>query len=277
MKEMAANRVLVTFFILLGLLVLNLAPLAHAGVGLEYLGPNPLRPEPINGRPNTLGAGAIVGNTGNANATITFTLLADQKFNSQFTYSITGNNSVLGPSTRENFALIFTFNPNTISVQDYNAAIKIVASPTTTSGTSGSASFDLAVAIPADVLSSNYNGVQVTLTTATGILTMTTPSAESAMTPQAQTNVLSTNSASTNSVYSTNSTSIDPNLLGGIAIGAIVVLTGFFLFRRKSKGLAKSQVGAPVKATVERSCIRCGTALRADDRFCDACGSRQDS
>jgi len=263
------------FLILLGLLVLNLAPLAHAGVGLEYLGPNPLRPQPISGEPNTLGAGAIVGNTGNENATVMFILLADQDFNNQFTYSISDNNTILSPGTRENFALTFTFNPNTIPAEDYNAAIKIVASPTSASGTSGSASFDLAIAISADVLSSNYNGLDVTLTTATGIITKTTPSTASvtAPPPQTQTNAISTNSPNS---LSTSSISLDPNLLVGIAIGAVVILIGFFLSHHKSKGVTKSQTGETVKATTERSCIRCGAALRMDDRFCDGCGAKQD-
>lgn len=272
MKQVKAKNVWVPFFILLGLLVLNLAPLAYAGVGLEYLGPNPLRPQPISGEPNTLGAGAIVGNTGNANATITFTLLADQEFNSQFTYSISDNNFSLSPNTRTNFAVTFTFNPDTILVKDYGAAIKIVASPNTTGGTSGSASFDLAVAISANVLSSSYNGTEVTLTTATGILTMTTPSTASVTTPppQTQTNPLSTNSLSTGSL------SLDPNLLVGIAIGALVIVIAFFVSNRKSKGITKSQAGEPVKARTGNSCIRCGTTLRMDDSFCDACGAKQD-
>lgn len=264
-----------TFFILLGLLVLNLAPLAHAGVGLEYLGPNPLRPQPLNGEPNTLGAGAIVGNTGNQNATITFTLLADQEFNSQFAYSTSNNNFSMGPGTRRNFAITFTFNPNTVLDKNYTAAIKIVASPTTTTGTSGSASFDLAVAISADVLSSSYNGVEVTLTTANDVYSMTTLSTASATTLPPQTTALATNSLSTNSL-SMNSLSLDPNLLVGIAIGAVVIVIAFFVFNRKSKGVTKRQDGEPVKVRTGNSCIRCGTTLRMDDRFCDTCGTKQD-
>ena len=279
MRKAKIKKGWVPLFLLLGLLILDLTPLAHAGVGLEYLGPNPLRPQPISGEPNSLGAGAIVGNTGSDPATITFTLLADQEFNSQFTYSISDNNFSLSPNTRTNFALVFTFDPSTIAVKNYSAVIKIVASPTTTSGTSGSASFDLPVAISANVLSSSYSGYEVTLDTASGVYTVTTPSTATtaSMTtqpPQTQTNAVSTNSPSTNSLAAS-SFFLDPNLLVGIAVGAIAILVGFFAFNRK-KGATKSPAVEPVKATTERTCIRCGTALRMEDRFCDGCGARQD-
>ena len=265
---MKIKKLWIAFLILLGLLVVNFTPPAYAGVGLEYLGPNPLRPQPISGEPNILGAGAIVGNTGNENATITFTLLADQDFNSQFTYSISDNNTILSPGTRENFALTFTFNPNTIPAEDYNAAIKIVASPTSASGTSGSASFDLAVAISADVLSSNYNGLDVTLTTATTIETMTSPSTASSPTPTLQTTALSTNALSTNSM------SVDPNLLIGVGIGAVAILLAFVISNRRRKDVSKGSSGKP-KMSTTKDCARCGAAIQSNDTFCDSCGAKQ--
>ena len=259
-------------FLFLGLAVSNLTPLAHAGVGLEYLGPNPLRPQPVNGQPNTLGAGAIIGNTGNEIATITFTLVADQNFGNQFGYHASDNNFSLNPNTRMNFAILFTFNPNTIAVKDYKAAIKITASPTSKSGTSGSASFDLAVVISADVLSSSYTGGDITLTTSTSVQTMT-PSpptlATSSTTSTPQTNSLSTGSLS-----------VDPNLLIGLAIGAVIVIVVLFARKRGSATTpTKPSSSEPAKAITSNAstntCVRCGTMIRSNDMFCDSCGAKQ--
>ena len=270
-------KVCFPFLILLflNLVLLNLVPLAHAGVGLEYLGPNPLRPQPVSGEPNTLGAGAIIGNTGNENATVTFTLVADPDFNNQFTYSVSDNNFSLSPSTRMNFAIFFAFNPNSISVKDYSAAIKITASPTSKSGTSGSASFDLAVAISADVLSIGYTGVQITLTTSTGVrtvTTMTTPNTESLST---------TSTPETNSLY-TNSLPVDPNLLVGAAIGVVAILTVLVVSRRrrpKRGDVGKVSISEPLKATTKpsstKNCVSCGADIRLNDKFCDYCGANQ--
>lgn len=122
-------------------------PLVRAGVGLEYLGPNPLRPQPVPGQSNTLQASAIVGNSGDAPAIVTFTLHANAAFSSHFTYSFSDNNFTLSPSARKSFTLTLTYNPNTTPAQDYTADITIVASPVTPSGTSGSAAFDLGVAV----------------------------------------------------------------------------------------------------------------------------------
>jgi hypothetical protein len=148
---------------LAALLVLSLPPPIHAGVGLEYLGPNPLRPQPVNGQPNTLQATAIVGNTGNETAILTFTLLADQDFNNHFTYSFSDNNFTLSPGVRKDFTLTLTFDPNNIPAQDYSAAISIVASPALRSGASGSAGFSLAVAVSASVVPEFPGGTALVL------------------------------------------------------------------------------------------------------------------
>jgi hypothetical protein len=253
-------------------LLFEMVPLGHAGVGLEYLGPNPLRPQPVSGQVNTLGAGAIVGNTGNEIASITFTLLADASFTRQFTYSISNNNFTLTPSTRENFAIFFSFNPSTIPVQDYTASIRVVASPASKSGTSGSASFDLAVVISAGVLSNSYIGAQITLTTSTGVLSM---SSSSATTPVLE---LSTTSSPQTSSLSTNSSSIDPNLLLGAAIGAVAILLGFAVSnRKKRRGTESGLSDKPAKPKrTTRDCDVCGTPIRLSDKFCDSCGSKQD-
>ena len=139
------------YFALAELVLLCLPPLVHAGVGLEYLGPNPLRPQPVSGQNNTLQATAIVGNTGDEAAIITFTLLANQDFANHFTYSFSDNNFSLSPGARKTFNLTLTFNPNALS-KDYAATISIVASPASKGGTSGSAAFNLPVAVSAGVV-----------------------------------------------------------------------------------------------------------------------------
>ena len=255
-----------------GLLLLILSPQVHAGVGLEYLGPNPLRPQPVSGQPDTLGAGAIVGNTGDENATVTFTLLADQDFDNQFTYRVSDNNFSLSPSTRLNFAILFTYDPNTISIKDYSAAIKIIASPTSKSGTSGSASFNLPVAISANVLSSSYTGDEVTLTTSTGVQTMT--STTSPTTASSTASIPQINSLSSSSF------SIDPNLLIGVAIGVIAILVVIFIFTRKRAIPATAPSGKSAKPTATRNastkeCVGCGASIKPNDRFCDSCGAKQ--
>lgn len=146
------------YFALGALLVLTLTPLVHAGVGLEYLGPNPLRPQPVTGQANTLEAAAIVGNTGDEAAIITFTLVANQDFTNHFTYSFSDNNFSLSPGARKDFTLTLTFNPNTAPSQGYTAAINIVASPVSKTGTSGSAAFNLPVAVSATVVPEFPNG-----------------------------------------------------------------------------------------------------------------------
>ena len=151
------------FIALTGLLVLNLAPLVHAGVGLEYLGPNPLRPQPITGQPNTLQANAIIGNTGDEPAIVTFTLHANQDFMNHFMYSFSDNNFSLSPGSRKDFALTLTFDPNTTPALDYTAGVSIVASPVTKSGTSGSAAFDLAVTVSGSVVPEFPNGTAMML------------------------------------------------------------------------------------------------------------------
>jgi hypothetical protein len=135
------------YFALAALLVLCLPPLVHAGVGLEYLGPNPLRPQPVSGQTNTLQAAAIVGNTGDEAAIVTFTLIANQDFTNHFTYSFSDNNFSLNPGARKDFTLTLTFDPNTTPSQDYTAAISVVGSPASKSGSSGSAAFNLPVAV----------------------------------------------------------------------------------------------------------------------------------
>jgi hypothetical protein len=158
---LARSKAWLPFLGLAVLLVLSLPPQIHAGVGLEYLGPNPLRPQPLNGQANTLQATAIVGNTGDEIATVTFTLLADQDFMNYFTYSFSDNNFSLSPGTRKDFTLTLTFDPNTTPAQDYTAAISIVASPASKTGTSGSAAFNLPVAVSASVVPEFPNGTSV--------------------------------------------------------------------------------------------------------------------
>jgi hypothetical protein len=140
---------------------LSLTPFVHAGVGLEYLGPNPLRPQPLGGQVNTLQASAIVGNTGDEAATVTFILLANQDFMNHFTYSFSDNNFSLGPGARKDFTLTLTFDPNSTPSQDYTAAISIVASPASKTGTSGSAAFNLPVSVSAAVVPEFPDGAQL--------------------------------------------------------------------------------------------------------------------
>jgi hypothetical protein len=145
------------YLALASLLVLSLTPLVHAGVGLEYLGPNPLRPQPVSGQRNTLQASAIVGNTGDETALVTFTLVANQDFTDHFTYSFSDNNFSLSPGARKGFTLTLTYD-NTTPAQDYNASISIVASPASKTGSSGSAAFNLPVAVSAAVVPEFPNG-----------------------------------------------------------------------------------------------------------------------
>jgi hypothetical protein len=146
---------------LIALLILSL-PIVHAGVGLEYLGPNPLSPQPVFGQANTLQAGAIVGNSGNETAIISFTLQADQEFMNHFTYSFSENNFSLSPGARSDFTLTLTFDSNT-PAQGYSATINIVASPASPSGTTGSAGFNLPVLVSATVVPEFPNGAALTL------------------------------------------------------------------------------------------------------------------
>jgi uncharacterized membrane protein len=131
-------------------------------VGLEYLGPNPLRPQPVSGESNTLQASAIVGNTGDETAIITLTLVANQDFTGHFHCSFSDNNFSLSPGARKTFTLTLTFDSNTPS-QDYTATISIVASPASKSGTSGSAAFNLRVAVSATVVPEFSNGTALVL------------------------------------------------------------------------------------------------------------------
>jgi hypothetical protein len=151
------------YLALASLILLSLTPVVHAGVGLEYLGPNPLRPQPVSGQSTTLQASAIVGNTGNETAIVTFTLIANQDFMSHFTYSFSDNNFSLSPGARKDFNLTLTFDPNTTPAQDYTAAISIVASPTSKTGTSGSAAFNLPVAVSGSVVPEFPNGAMLPL------------------------------------------------------------------------------------------------------------------
>jgi hypothetical protein len=160
---LASSKTWLAFFALAALLVLSLPPLIHAGIGLEYLGPNPLRPQPVSGQPNTLQASAIVGNSGNETAIVTFTLTANQDFMSHFTYSFSDNNFSLSPGARKDFTLTLTFDPNTTSAQDYTAAISIVASPASKTGTSGSAAFNLPVSVSGSAVPEFPNGVMLPL------------------------------------------------------------------------------------------------------------------
>ena len=154
---MTRERMWLRYLALASLLVLSLTPLVHAGVGLEYLGPNPLKPQPVSGQPNTLQATAIVGNTGDETAMVTFTLLANQDFMNHFTYSFSDNNFSLSPGARKDFTLTLTYD-NSTPAQDYTAFISIVASPTSKTGTSGSAAFNLPVAVSASVVPEFPNG-----------------------------------------------------------------------------------------------------------------------
>jgi hypothetical protein len=151
------------YFVLTALLALALTPLVHAGVGLEYLGPNPLRPQLVSGQTNTLQASAIVGNTGDEAATVTFTMIANQEFSNHFTYSFSDNNFTLNPGTRKDLTLTLTFDPNTTPSKDYTATVNIVASPASKSGTSGSAAFNLPVAVSATEVPEFPNGAAVIL------------------------------------------------------------------------------------------------------------------
>lgn len=151
------------YFALAALIVLCLPQLVHAGVGLEYLGPNPLRPQPVNGQANTLQAAAIVGNTGDEAAIVTLMLVANQDFTNHFTYSFSDNNFSLSPGARKDFTLTLTFDPNTTLSQDYTAAISIVASSASKIGTSGSAAFNLPVAVSATVVPEFPNGTALML------------------------------------------------------------------------------------------------------------------
>jgi hypothetical protein len=141
-------------FVFVTLLALQL-PLIHAGVGLEYLGPYPLRPQPVSGHSNMLQANAIVGNTGNETAVVTLTLIADQQFFSHFSASFSDNNFSLNPSARKDFTLTLTYDPNTTPSQNFDAVLKIVASPTSTSEmTGGSASVSVPVVISGSTVTS---------------------------------------------------------------------------------------------------------------------------
>lgn len=150
------------YFALAALLFLCLVPLVHAGVGLEYLGPNPLRPQPLFGQPNTLQASAIVGNTGDEAAIVTFTLVANQDFTNHFTYSFSDNNFSLSPGARKDFTLTLTFD-STTPAENYTATIGIVASPASASGTSGSAAFNLPVAVSSTIVPEFPNGTALIL------------------------------------------------------------------------------------------------------------------
>jgi hypothetical protein len=160
---LAGSKAWLPYLALAALFLLSLPTLIHAGVGLEYLGPNPLRPQPLSGQSNTLQASAIVGNTGNETAVVTFTLLANQDFMNHFTYSFSDNNFSLSPGARKDFTLTLTFDPNTIPAQNYNATISIVASPASKTGTSGSAAFNLPVSVSGSVVPEFPNGVMLTL------------------------------------------------------------------------------------------------------------------
>jgi hypothetical protein len=131
------------------LILISLSAPAYASVGLEYLGPFPLQPRPIEGQPNVLVAQGTVGNTGDQDATITLSLNAGPDFASHFTTVFSDNNFQLQPGQRRDFNVSFTFDPSTTPALDYTAEIVILAS----AQSSGSvASFNLDVAISQNVV-----------------------------------------------------------------------------------------------------------------------------
>jgi len=129
------------------LLFFMLVTPVHATVGLEYLGPYPLRPQSVSGDPNTLSASATVGNSGTDPAVFTLTLVSSQEFNSTFSWYFSDNNFPLNPGERKDFTITLTSQSYSQS-QDYGATIAILARASGGSGgTSGVASFSLPVVI----------------------------------------------------------------------------------------------------------------------------------
>jgi len=129
------------------LLFFMLVTPVHATVGLEYLGPYPLRPQPVNGDPHILSASATVGNSGTDPAVFTLSLAASQQFNSTFSWYFSDNNFTLNSGQRKDFTITL-MSQSYSQTQDYGATIAILARATGGSGgASGVASFNLPVII----------------------------------------------------------------------------------------------------------------------------------
>jgi hypothetical protein len=99
---------------------------AQASVGLEYLGPYPLEPKPIDGQPHLLADSGTTGNTGTEQALFTLSLAADSEFEKYFTVTFSDNNFTLNPGERRHFTVTFQFDPNT-PIRDWSASVSIVA------------------------------------------------------------------------------------------------------------------------------------------------------
>ena len=125
---------------------------ARADVGLEYLGPYPLQPQPIDGQPQTLQASGTIGNSGSVDAVYALSLVASQEFQTYFAHAFSENNFMLNPGQRKDFTVTFTCSPDT-PIQDYSATISILA---TVPGGSGQASFNLPVSISASVVTPEF-------------------------------------------------------------------------------------------------------------------------
>ena len=179
-----------TFLSLALLVILFVArtPSVQATVGLEYLGVYPMQPQPLNGLPQVLQAGATIGNTGNETAVYTFSLAGLSK---HFTYTFSNNSFMLNPAARLSFTANFTFDPLTTPILNYTATLRISAFPAVKSAVGGGTSFTVPVFISA-IYIMQAGSTLTTETQVTAASTQTTTSSVSATTS-------STTSSTTNS------------------------------------------------------------------------------
>jgi hypothetical protein len=129
-------------------LLLMVPASVKATVGLEYLGPYPFNPKPVQGMERTLADSGTVGNSGNEPVRITLSIDGDEEFNTYFMASFSENNFTLNPQERRPFTAYFTFKPDT-PIKDYNLSINIVAGAVNLppNASPGKASFNLPVTI----------------------------------------------------------------------------------------------------------------------------------
>lgn len=179
------------------LLFFMLVTPVHATVGLEYLGPYPLRPQPVNGDPHTLSGSATVGNSGTDPAVFTLALVSSEQFNSTFSWYFSDNNFALNPGQRKDFTITLT-SQSYSQTQDYGATIAILAKATGGSGgASGVASFNVPVVISqatSTITTTTSESSSVTSSELSTTSELTTSSTTAEVTTSSTTNELTTSS-----------------------------------------------------------------------------------
>lgn len=127
------------------LLLIAIATPVHATVGLEYLGPYPLKLTTVPNQAGSYSGSATVGNSGSENAIVTLEMSSKNPDFSHFTVKFSDNNFTLTPSQRKQFTVNVTSNPSTTPQHNYNASIAILAKAKSGPGI---ASFNLPVCFP---------------------------------------------------------------------------------------------------------------------------------